>query len=122
MDGLALIGELCMHTVGVVGPDGCMCECNGWIVYIYKCKGWTAYRMVTLLWYIQHLSPSCTLFVLYDLTSLSFYIGYSVLCSLDMKALKLLVGLGHMTDDSMVIGRCTLPDLSGLTEKHPYEK
>ena len=40
----------------------------------------------------------------------------------DMKALKLLVGLGHMTEDSMVIGQCTLPDLSGLSETQPYEK
>lgn len=42
--------------------------------------------------------------------------------TVDMKALKLLVGLGHMTEDSMVIGRCTLPDLSGLTETQPYEE
>ena len=40
----------------------------------------------------------------------------------DMKALKLSVGLGHMTEDSMVIGRCTIPDLSGLSELQPYEE
>ena len=40
----------------------------------------------------------------------------------DLKALKLLVGLGHMTEDSMVIGRCTLPDLSVLSETRPYEE
>lgn len=40
----------------------------------------------------------------------------------DMKALKLLVGLGHMTEDSMVIGRCTLPDLSALSETQPYDE
>lgn len=40
----------------------------------------------------------------------------------DMKALKLLVGLGHMTEESMVIGRCTLPDLSALSETQPYDE
>ena len=40
----------------------------------------------------------------------------------DMKSLKLRVGLGHMTDDSMVIGQCTLPDLSGLSESQPYQE
>ena len=40
----------------------------------------------------------------------------------DMKSLKLRVGLGHMTDDSMVIGRSTLPDLSTLTKSQPYEE
>ena len=45
-----------------------------------------------------------------------------LLFSLDMKSLKLRVGLGHMTDDSMVIGRSTLPDLSTLTKSQPYEE
>lgn len=40
---------------------------------------------------------------------------------IDMKALQLLVGLGHMTDDSMVIGRCTVPALDRLSEKQPLE-
>ena len=40
----------------------------------------------------------------------------------DMKSLKLRVGLGHMTDDSMVIGLSTLPDLSTLTKSQPYEE
>lgn len=53
-----------------------------------------------------------------------FFIGveFNFSFTADMKSLKLLVGLGHMTEDSMVIGRCTLPDLSGLSETQPYEE
>ncbi|CAI8045648.1 C2 domain-containing protein 3 [Geodia barretti] len=59
-------------------------------------------------------------------TTLAFFPVRSALPQLssylkDMKSLKLRVGLGHMTDDSMVIGRSTLPDLSTLTKSQPYE-
>lgn len=47
---------------------------------------------------------------------------YYLYITVDMKALKFSVGLGHMSEDSMVIGQCTLPDLSGLTETQSYEE
>ena len=39
----------------------------------------------------------------------------------DMGPLQLQIGLGHMIEDSMVIGQSTIPELSVLAASNPVE-
>ena len=46
---------------------------------------------------------------------------YEIIFAPDMGSLTLLVGLGHMTDPSMVIGQTVVPNIKRLTPNSPLK-
>ena len=63
----------------------------------------------------------CATLPIYRETSIVLLLLYRIMFASDMGSLTLLVGLGHMTDSSMVIGQAVVPNIKQLTPNSPLK-